>query len=147
MKMGKVGLLGGFMPIPEGTHVFKIIEVEHKEDYGKILVTMQTKEGKKHTERFSIMKASGELNEGALNAFSYFAKTAMNDFNLEEIDTDDLVGHYIRCEVTHEEVESTKNPGRMNTYVRLGDKEPADGFDGEEEPAPAAKSDILSMLD
>lgn len=128
--MAKIGLSEGFSLIPKGTHVFKIIEVKYKEDFGKMEVVMQTASGQKHTERFSLLGSDGEPNQGGLNAFSYFAKAAMNDFAMTEIeDEQDLVGHYIRCEVDHEEVESNKNPGKMLKFVRLGNKEPADGFD------------------
>lgn len=128
--MAKIGLSEGFSLIPKGTHVFKIIEVKYKEDFGKMEVVMQTASGQKHTERFSLLGSDGEPNQGGLNAFSYFAKAAMNDFAMTEIeDEQNLVGHYIRCEVDHEEVESNKNPGKMLKFVRLGNKEPADGFD------------------
>ena len=135
--MAKIGLTEGFTLIPEGTHVFKITEVNYKEDFGKMEVVMQTAKGQKHTERFSLLDKNGEPNQGGLNAFSYFAKTALNDFSLSEIDEQDLVGHFIRCEVEHEKVESNRTPGKMLTFARLGDKEAADGFD-EEESAPAA---------
>lgn len=137
--MAKIGLSEGFSLIPKGTHVFKIIEVNYKEDFGKMEVIMQMATGQKHTERFSLLNKDGEPNQGGLNAFSYFAKTALNDFTLEEIDEQDLVGHFIRCEVDHEEVESNKNPGKMLKFVRLGDKEPADGFDDDEIPAAPKK--------
>lgn len=128
--MAKIGLSEGFTLIPKGTHVFKIVEVKYKEDFGKMEIIMQLASGQKHTERFSLLNADGEPNQGGLNAFSYFAKAAMNDFAMTEIeDEQDLVGHYIRCEVDHEEVESNKNPGKMLKFVRLGNKEPADGFD------------------
>ena len=126
--MAKIGLTEGFTLIPEGTHVFKITEVNYKEDFGKMEVVMQTAKGQKHIERFSLLNKDGEPNQGGLNAFSYFAKTALDE---------ELVGHFIRCEVEHEEVESNKTPGKMLKFVRLGDKEAADGFD-EEEVAPAA---------
>lgn len=135
--MAKIGLTEGFSVIPEGTHVFKIIEVNYKEDFGKMEVIMQMATGQKHTERFSLLDKNGEPNQGGLNAFSYFAKTALNDFSLSEIDEQDLVGHFIRCEVEHEKVESNRTPGKMLTFARLGDKEAADGFD-EEESAHAA---------
>ena len=67
-------------------------------------IVMQLASGQKHTERFSLLNADGEPNQGGLNAFSYFAKTALNDYTLTEIDHEELVGHYIRCEVDHEEV-------------------------------------------
>lgn len=76
---GEIGLSEGFTLIPEGTHVFKITAVNYKEAFGKLEITMQTQSGAKHIERFSLLKTDGSPNEGALNAFSYFAKTALND--------------------------------------------------------------------
>lgn len=138
--MAKIGLSEGFSLIPKGTHVFKITRVNYKEDFGKMEITMQIASGQKHVERFSLLNKDGEPNQGGLNAFSYFAKVALNDFNLTEIDHEDLVGRFIRCEVDHEEVESNRNPGKMLKFVRLGDKESADGFDEEPAaPAPAKK--------
>lgn len=129
--MIKIG--GNFTPISEGVHIFKITGVENKEDFGKLLVHMVTKEGKKHTEVFRLMKSNNEPNPGAMTAFSFFAKAAMNDFDLEEIEEQDLVGHYIKCTVEHNKVESNRTPGKILTFVQLGDKEPADGFEGEDE--------------
>jgi len=127
--MAKIKLSeGGFSLIPEGVHTFKITEVEYKEDFGKMKVTMQTKDGKKHTEQFSLLTQKGEVNEGAVKAFSYFAKTALNNFNLDEIDDQDLVGCYITATVKHEEFESNKNPGKMLKSARLSDWTPAAGF-------------------
>ena len=70
-----------------------------------MLVSLQTKSGAKHTERFSLLNKDGEINEGALKAFSFFAKTALNNFSLDEIDEQDLVGCYIKATVKHEEYE------------------------------------------
>lgn len=142
--MSKITLTEGFTPIPKGIHVFQITDVIYKEDYGKIEVTMETVNGRKHTERFSIKKSNGELNEGAINAFSFFAKTAMNDTELKEIEPADMVGRYMRCEVDHEYVESKNNPDRTLTFVRLGHKEPADGFDiPDNTPLPFDLNNIL----
>ncbi|MDO4477518.1 MAG: hypothetical protein Q4B73_00585 [Lachnospiraceae bacterium] len=138
--MAKIGLTDGFTLIPKGIHVFLITEVKYKEDFGKMEVTMQNAAGQKHTERFSLLNKDGEPNQGGLNAFSYFAKTALNDYGLSEIDHEDLVGCYIRCEVDHEKVESNRTPGKFLDFVRLGNKEPADGFDtpvAEKKPAAA----------
>ena len=136
--MAKIGLTEGFSLIPKGTHVFKIVAVNYKEDFGKMEITLQLATGQKHVERFSLLNKDGEPNQGGMNAFSYFAKTALDDFTLTEIDHEDLLGHFIRCEVDHEEVESNRTPGKMLKFVRLGDKEPADGFD-EPTPAPTKK--------
>lgn len=139
-----IPLSGGFTPIPEGVHVFKITAVEYKKDFGKLLVTMETKTGKRHIERYSLLDGKGSPNPAAMNAFSYFAKTAMNDYDLEEIDEEELVGHYIQATVEHKVVESNKTPGKMLTFVQLGDKEPADGFEGEE---PEAEEEFVQADD
>lgn len=123
--MAKIKLSeGGFSLIPEGTTTFKIVAVEYKEDFGKMSVEMQTKDGKKHTERFTLLKKNGEVNEGAVKAFSYFAKTALNNFQLDEIDDQDIVGCYITATVKHEDYEYEKDgetkkgkSARLNDYA------------------------------
>lgn len=127
-----IKLTGGYTPIPEGVHVFKIISAVYKEEFGKLEIKMQTKQGKIHTERFQLTR-NGNPNEGAYKAFSFFARTAMNDFSLEEIDHEDLVGKYIKCGVEHEVVPSTTKPGETMTFVHLTDKFVATGYDEEDE--------------
>lgn len=127
--MAKIKLIeGGFTLLPEGVTTFKIVSVEYKEDFGKMKIELQTKGGQKHYENFSLLTKAGEINEGALKAFSYFAKTALNNYSLDEIDEQDLVGCYITAEVTHEEFESNKEPGKMLKSVRLKDYAVAVGF-------------------
>ena len=137
--MAKIALSEGFTVIPEGTHIFKITEVSYKETFGKIEVKMETAKGLKHTERFSLIGKNGQPNEGAMNAFSFFAKTALNDFELTEIDHNDLVGRYMECVVEHDVQPSNKNPEKNVTFIRLADKSPADSFDEAVAPATAAK--------
>lgn len=124
----------GFTLIPEGFHVFKVVDVDMSkyDGFGKIEVKLETANGQKHSERFSLLNAKGEVNEGALNAFSYFSRTVLNDYKAEDIDPADLVGHYIRAEVKHVE-SSTINDrtGKPYINVNLGDKEPALGFEGD----------------
>ena len=159
--MAKIGLSDGFSLIPEGTHVFKITGVSYKEAFGKLEVTMQTQSGAKHIERFSLLKADGSANEGALNAFSYFAKTA---FELSEIDHEDLVGHFIECDIEHDVQPNKNKPDKTITFARLADKRPSDGWDDQAAPAPAtpkkaapaasqaapaapkSKSDLMALL-
>ena len=147
--MGKITLSEGFSPIPEGTHIFKIVGVDYKEAYGKLEIKMKTAKGQVHIERFSLIKADGSSNEGALNAFSYFARTAMNDYTAQNIDPEELIGYYIECDVEHEKVPSNKDPKKTLTFTRLTDKRPAEGYDESEVPvAPKAsvkKSDELDL--
>ena len=69
--MALIRMSGGFAPIPEGIYVFKIVEVEYKEQYGKLAITMQTAKGKKHIERFQLTDKDGHPNDGAMAAFSF----------------------------------------------------------------------------
>ena len=126
--------------IPEGEHVFQISAAEYDEDFGKVTFEMVTASGQKHTEIFNLIKADGEVNEGALNAFSYFAKVALNDFNVDEIDPQDLVGRYMRCVVSHDVRPHKNDPNRTVTFVRLGDKFPADGFESESKKTDGPKT-------
>lgn len=146
--MSKIKLTqGGFTLIPEGVHVFKVIDVEYKEDFGKMTISLQTKDGLKHTERFSFIKANGEVNQGALNAFSYFAKTALNNYNVDEIDDQDLLGCYIKATVTHDEYESNKEPGKMLKSCRLNEYAAAAGFENSTSSANTAQADNADDLD
>lgn len=134
--MAKIGLTGGFTPLPEGIYVLRVKKVEYNEQFGKLKIVFETKEGKTHTEQFSLLNEKGQPNEGAYNAFSILAKTLLDDFDLEEIDEQDLVGHYVKCSIEHNVVES-RNGNGTRTFAHLGyDKQVAYGFDEEEAPAP-----------
>lgn len=129
--MARIPMTSGFTLIPEGTYVFRIYDVSYDEEFGKIEVKLVTAKGMTHTERFSIKDSNDEPNEKALNAFSYFAKTAMGDFELEDIDPAELIDHYIEAEVVHTKLPSNKDPNKTVTFANLGDKAPAEYFDTE----------------
>ena len=128
--MARITMTGGFQLLPEGEHVLKITKAEYDEDFGKVTFTLENVRGLSCMERFSLLNQDNSPNEKALGAFSFFAKTAMNNFDLVDVDPEELVGRYIRAEVIHNKVPSTKDPTKMMTFINLGDKSPADGFDG-----------------
>ena len=125
-----------FTLIPEGATIFKVVEVDDSkyEDFGKLAVKLQTAKGETHTETFALIKKSGELNEGALKAWSYFARVCLNNFQADEIDTQDIVGCYIKATVKHEKFIRTQGEkaGTEGTSVRLNDYTTASGFGGSE---------------
>ena len=140
-----------FTIIPEGVHTFKVMEVDDAkyEDYGKIAVKLQTSKGQPHTENFTLIKANGELNEGALKAWSYFARTCLNNFSVDEIDTQDIVGCYITATVKHESYTRTKGDkaGTEGTSVRLNDYTTASGFGSGAAKAVEPDEDDIDDLD
>lgn len=107
--MARIPMTSGFTLIPEGGYIFRIYEAHYDEDFGRIEIKLVTAKGQTHTERFSIKDKNDNFNEKALGAFSYFAKTAMNDFELEDIDPNVLVDHYIWAEVKHTSVPNRKD--------------------------------------
>lgn len=129
--MARIPMTSGFTLIPEGVYVFRIYDASYDEEFGKIVVKLVNAQGATQTERFNIKDNNDEINEKALNAFSYFAKTAMNDFTLEDVDPSELINHYIRAEIVHTQSPSRKDPTKNVTFANLGDKSPADGFDTE----------------
>lgn len=129
--MARIPLTSSFTIIPEGKHVFRIYNVDYDANFGKLVINLVNAQGVTHTERFGLMRTDGTLNEGACNAFSFFAKNALNDFSVSEIDHDELVNHYIKATVTHTKTESTKEAGKILTFANCSDYAPADGFDTE----------------
>ena len=127
--MPTIQLTSGFTVCPEGVHIFRIYKVDYNQDFGKLTVYLVNAQGITQLERFSLINANGEPNDKAYNAFSYFAKTALNDSTLGEIDPNWLVNHYIKAKVVHTIVPSTKDAGKSMTFANLSDKWAADGFD------------------
>ncbi len=149
-----------FSMISEGSTIFKVMEVDDSkyDDFGKLAVKLQTAKGETHTETFTLIKANGELNEGALKAWSYFARVCLNNFSADEIDTQDIVGCYIQATVKHETYMRTKGEkaGTEGKSVRLNDYTTASGFgggktnldvDNDEDPDADDSDDLDDFLD
>lgn len=127
--MANIPMTSGFTLCPEGEHIFRIYKVDYDEEFGKLVIHLINAQGITHPLRYSLMNGNGEINEGACNAFSFLAKTVLNDFSLEAVDPQMLVDHYIKAEVTHTKLPSNKDPNKTITFAHLGDKWAAEGFD------------------
>lgn len=134
--MAKIKLTqSNYAPIPEGIHVFRIYDVDYDKDFGIAQIHLVNAKGRTHTEKFTTMR-DGVMVEGACNALSFFAKTALNNFDLTEIDHSELINHYIKAKVVHTTQPNRNDPTKTVTFVNLTDKWVADGF--EEEPCEKA---------
>lgn len=123
-----------FKVIPEGNHIFRIDKVDYDADFGKMSIHLITVNGDTHIERFSLIGKDGNTNEKALGAFSFFAKTAINDFDREEIDPTELVNHYIGGTITHTVTPSNNDPTKTVTFANITEKWVANGFDTVDAP-------------
>lgn len=115
--------------VPEGEHIFKITSVDYNEPFGKLNIAMQTAKGGKHTERYRFKRQDGSENTVALGIFSFFARTAMDNFELEDIDPEALVGKYIKGKIEHTKAESTKEPGKKVTFTKFTCESSVSGFE------------------
>ncbi|WP_373781158.1 hypothetical protein [Jeotgalibaca porci] len=147
--MAKIKLVEtGWSMIPEGNYTFKITKVDYNEDFGKMEISMVTKSGQTHNERFSLITKKGNANEGAMKAFSYFAKTALGNFDVEEIDPADLEGCYLSARVEHVESETiSEKTGEPFVNVRLQDTKSAVSFGGDTQATDEEESDEEVDLD
>ena len=139
-----------FKLIPEGVTTFKVVSVDDSkyEDFGKLEVKLQTAKGETHIERFGLTKKNGEINEGALKAWSYFARTCLNNFNADEIDTQDIVGCYVTATVKHESYTYEKDEEtKKGTNVRLNDYTTAVNFGNKVEEEIEEDLDLDDELD
>ena len=127
--MATISMTSTFKVCPEGVHIFRIYNVDYDPNFGKLVVYMVNAQGITHTERFNLMNNNGSPNEKACASFSYFAKTALNNFGLEEIDHTDIINRFIKAEITHSVLPSTKDPNSTVTFANIGNKWVADNFD------------------
>lgn len=125
--MGMLKLSNGFSVLPEGATVLYVTGVDFDEKWGKIEIHFINADGNKHSERYKIYLDNGDLNDGALNAFSYIARVLLNNPSADEIDPKSLAGHYVACTVEHQKY--TGNDGKERTYAHIKDYEVADSFD------------------
>ena len=139
--MAKLQLTSGFTLIPEGEYTFRIYGVDYKERLGQMAVYFITADGLTHRENFRFLKADGSVNEGAMNVFSFMAKTALDDFSRSEIDETELVGTYLKGEITHDIRPNQNDPTKTVTFVHLKTLGTAEGFDTE--PAPGVMEKTL----
>lgn len=121
----------GFQRLEEGTHDLKIIDVKYDKDFATLTLSVIAKNGIKHIENFYFENKSGEPNEVAISVFSNLARNAMNDFTLDAIEPESLVGKYFTADAVHTVTENVKNPGKTITFVNLKNFKPCDGFEGE----------------
>jgi len=127
--MSAIKLMGGFSVIPKGFHILKITKAEYKEKFGKLEITLENSKGQKHIERFSLIDSKKQPNEPAIKAFSYLARTAMGNFDLEEVEPSMLIGKFIGAIIEHEVVPSKNDPTKNVTFSRISEKFEASGFD------------------
>ena len=151
--MSRIALTGGFTIMPEGVHILCIKKIEYDESFGRMSITMENAEGQKHFENFRFLDSTGADNQKALSAFSALAKAAIGDNDAEEVDTDELLGCFVKAEICHREYEDkdgktkTATQKAPNTFWETPSDEEIEVFQSSKKPEkPKPKMDLHSIL-
>mgnify|MGYP001290739561 CR=1 FL=1 len=94
---------GGFQPIPEGEQVVRIKEIDESDyqKFDKIVVTIEDAAGRTARVNYNFVNTDGTPNDTAEFVYSRMARAAMGDETLDEVDTADLIGKFVRVEIEH----------------------------------------------
>ena len=128
----------GYKLCPEGEHIFRIWRVDYDKEFGKVVIYLINAKGITHIERFNLMLNETEMNPKACEAFSFFARTALNDSKRDEIDHTELINRYIGLEIVHNTSPNKADPTQTSTFANSTRRWVATGFDTE--PVPKALS-------
>jgi hypothetical protein len=94
---------GGFQPIPEGEQVVRIkgIDESDYQKFDKIVVTIEDAAGRTARVNYNFVNADGTPNETADFVFTRMARAALGDETIDEVDTAELIGKFVRVEIEH----------------------------------------------
>nr|DAH69917.1 MAG TPA: hypothetical protein [Caudoviricetes sp.] len=110
---------GTFTLMREGEQVLQVVSVEGKPKNRPKNLEMKFKNA--YGETVSNTYQLDGSNEKAMFVTSFMLKALLGD--IKEFDTEDiptLVGKCVRVEITHTEVESKKEDGKMLTFANIG---------------------------
>lgn len=138
--MGRVQL-STYQVIDEGSYLFKVESVEYKTEFGKMKITLSIPSGEKHIENYSLLQSNGDINQKAMSAFSFFAKTILNIDDDIEIDEQWLVGSHVKGKIVHDKVPKRDNPNEFLTFAHLKELEAVN------EPKPNLPKNYLTYFD
>jgi hypothetical protein len=115
---------GGFQPIPVGEQVVRIKEIDESdyEKFDKLVVTIEDAAGRTARVNYNFVNADGTPNETADFVYSRMCRAALGDETIDEVDTADLIGKFVRVEIAHSE--GSKGGTFANIKKWIGPGEP-----------------------
>ncbi|MBP3883997.1 MAG: hypothetical protein J6D54_03540 [Olsenella sp.] len=115
--MARIALSEGFRNLEEGEDVIlTITSSTYDTKTATAKIRFEDGDGRSGVEtfRFGKAKRKGAAQMGALNAYSTIAKTALRNWEVEDIDPDELVGRHVLCDVVATEADN----GNKYTHPR-----------------------------
>ena len=121
--MAKINLsenTGGSYIKEAGKNVLlQITHAKYNPDFGKVEMTLSNEKGETMNNNFGLMNNDGSINEKALKAFSYFARVAVGDWDRDDIEDEELVGCYIRADISLKEGKEKNKDGEIMMFANL----------------------------
>jgi len=113
-----------FKLIPEGEQVVCITKVDESDyaKFQKLVVTVEDATGATARVNFNFVNDDGTPNDVAEGIYARMCRAALDDQTLDECDTDDLIGKFVKVEVQHNE--GSKGGTFANVKKWLGPAEP-----------------------
>jgi hypothetical protein len=121
--MAKIKLVestGGAYINQAGSKVLlRITKSNYDQDFGKVEITLENEKGELVNNNFGLMSQDGSMNEGAIKAFSYFARVAIGDWGRDDIEDEELVGCYVRADIKMVKGSKPNKDGEILEYANL----------------------------
>lgn len=130
----------GYHLIPEGTYVWTITNATYDDKFNKVTVEFVNEKGEKMLNKYTLS------NNGGAKAFSFLAKTALNNFSAVELDPTALVGKKLIGDIEHSEVESTTKEGEMMKFANLRNFKVYEEKEAPKAKATSTTEDLMSLL-
>lgn len=99
--------------------LLKITKCNYDPEYGKVEMTLENEKGETLNNNFGLMAQDGSMNEGALKAFSYFSRVAMGDWGAQDVEDEDLIGKFIRADITMTEGKKPGKDGKTVSFANI----------------------------
>ena len=100
--------------------LLQITHAKYNPDFGKVEMILTNEKGETMNNNFNLLNSDGKsMNEGALKAFSYFARVALGDWDRDDIEDEELVGCYIRGDIKLSEGKEKNKSGEIMVFANL----------------------------
>lgn len=100
--------------------LLQITHAKYNPDFGKVEIILTNEKGETMNNNFNLLNSDGKsMNEGALKAFSYFARVALGDWDRDDIEDEELVGCYIRGDIKLSEGKEKNKSGEIMVFANL----------------------------
>lgn len=110
---------GAFINQPGKNVLLRITKAKYDTEYGKVEIVLENENGEIVNNNYNLIDNDGSTNEGALKAFSYFARVAVGDWGRDDIEDEDLVGCFVRCDIEMKTGKKEDKNGNIMEFANI----------------------------